>query len=315
MLVRAAKLALIITAVVILWFGFRGWPVEQAISPKDITVDQGSGYVVRLQPWVTSPLLLRIDVDSAARPEASRLRLTENTRLLGPAHSAHNDIRSLGRGRYSHWNETTALQFSTSDGSDPRTNERSYIASTAVRLPRSFALLAVCLLLAIVWTERRVLRRSCRPAQNAVRAVMHSAFIRAIVAVSIAALLLWALLVGVPLTQTIAPQRIEHDQGHTYYATMHAWRAPWPLLVKFDSSDAPEESTARVLENGQPFGSPHSIHDQIRTAGAGRFSHWGMNGQFTFQLPTIRIRGQMAGSTASVRSLGFHDGRCSSLSC
>ena len=53
--------------------------------------------------------------------------LTEDGRPLGPRHAAHHAIRLEGRGRYSHWEQT--LYFSTSDGSDPRTNGRLYAVS------------------------------------------------------------------------------------------------------------------------------------------------------------------------------------------
>jgi hypothetical protein len=54
----------------------------------------------------------------------SILLLCENDNLLQPAHSLHEDIRSHGAGRYSHWKDM--LYFSTSDGSDPNTNGRVY---------------------------------------------------------------------------------------------------------------------------------------------------------------------------------------------
>ena len=54
----------------------------------------------------------------------SDLRLFENDLELGPAHSAHIDIAERGAGRFSHWNGT--LYFSTSDGSSPCTNARTY---------------------------------------------------------------------------------------------------------------------------------------------------------------------------------------------
>lgn len=59
--------------------------------------------------------------DAEAR---SRLVVCEDGRPLGPAHSSHNDIRTLGGGRYSHWSGW--LYFSTPDNSDPRSNGRAY---------------------------------------------------------------------------------------------------------------------------------------------------------------------------------------------
>jgi len=54
----------------------------------------------------------------------SAITLFEDGLPLGPAHVSHDDIRTLGKGRYSHWGE--ALYFSTSDDTDPNTNGRVY---------------------------------------------------------------------------------------------------------------------------------------------------------------------------------------------
>jgi SAM-dependent methyltransferase len=53
---------------------------------------------------------------------------------LGPRHSLHEDIRTLGGGRYAHW--VHQLYFSTTDHSDPNTNGRSYQYSIPLRLFR-----------------------------------------------------------------------------------------------------------------------------------------------------------------------------------
>lgn len=48
----------------------------------------------------------------------------ENGCPLGPGHAVHDDIRTAGQGRFSHWQQ--ALYWSTSDNSDPHTNGRTY---------------------------------------------------------------------------------------------------------------------------------------------------------------------------------------------
>ena len=65
------------------------------------------------------PSYLLSDLESA-----SSLLLFEDGRPLGPAHAPHDQMRSLGGGRYSHWG--THLFFTTSDNSDPRSNGRLY---------------------------------------------------------------------------------------------------------------------------------------------------------------------------------------------
>ena len=62
--------------------------------------------------------------DSTENARASTLMLCEDQKQLGPAHSLHDDIRTIGRGRYSHWGSDVI--FSSSDNSDPNTNGRRY---------------------------------------------------------------------------------------------------------------------------------------------------------------------------------------------
>jgi hypothetical protein len=54
----------------------------------------------------------------------SEMLLLEDGVPLGPPHTIHEEIRTRGEGRYSHWND--ALWFSSSDNSDPRSNGRLY---------------------------------------------------------------------------------------------------------------------------------------------------------------------------------------------
>ncbi len=74
--------------------------------------------------WTVSLPGLETGADDEQNPARSELLLFENETLLGPAHSNHDDIRIAGGGRFSHWKGN--LYFSTSDGSDPRTNGRKY---------------------------------------------------------------------------------------------------------------------------------------------------------------------------------------------
>jgi SAM-dependent methyltransferase len=96
--------------------------------------EQGHCWIANLPAGIASG-----DSTGAA---SSGLTIFENELELGPAHSAHAQIRELGRGAFSHWG--TDLYFSTSDNSDPRRNGRTYsiIAPTtdeAARPPRASA--------------------------------------------------------------------------------------------------------------------------------------------------------------------------------
>jgi len=60
----------------------------------------------------------------SAHLRPSPAAVLENGVWLGPSNAQHADIRSLGRGRFSFWNDY--VYFSSSDLSDPRTNGRRY---------------------------------------------------------------------------------------------------------------------------------------------------------------------------------------------
>jgi hypothetical protein len=65
--------------------------------------------------------------DSEDNDGRSTIELYENDTRLGPAHSDHSDIASLGRGRFSHWRKNgTTVYWSSSDNTDPATNGRAY---------------------------------------------------------------------------------------------------------------------------------------------------------------------------------------------
>ena len=65
--------------------------------------------------------------DTSEAPERSPFVLYENTTRLGPPHTEHTEIATHGRGRFSHWNNAGFI-FSSSDGTNPRTNGRTYWA-------------------------------------------------------------------------------------------------------------------------------------------------------------------------------------------
>ena len=90
-------------------------PFEEVIKAENMTHEIGLAYQASIAQGAPS------DVAGGF----SNLILMESGKPLGPAHSAHADIRKDGKGRYSHWG-ARSLWFSTSDNSDPRTNGREY---------------------------------------------------------------------------------------------------------------------------------------------------------------------------------------------
>lgn len=62
--------------------------------------------------------------DETNKSNQSNLKLYENGVELPQAHAVHDDIRKLGKGRFSHWGST--VLFSASDNTNPKTNGRVY---------------------------------------------------------------------------------------------------------------------------------------------------------------------------------------------
>src|SRR5947207_2918307 len=87
------------------------------LDKKKITHEKNKCYMIKI-------LNLSHMSDTSTERHFSSVKLYENNNELKLSHILHDDIRQLGSGRYSHWYDT--LYFSTSDNSDPRTNDKTY---------------------------------------------------------------------------------------------------------------------------------------------------------------------------------------------
>ncbi|MBR0801703.1 hypothetical protein JQ615_40880 [Bradyrhizobium jicamae] len=69
-----------------------------------------------------------IPADEEGRMDQSTLQLYEGDRPLGPQHVSSDQIAMEGRGTYLYWQTDNGkvIIFSTSDNTDPNTNERTY---------------------------------------------------------------------------------------------------------------------------------------------------------------------------------------------
>lgn len=67
------------------------------------------------------------DRENVEGDSRSPIVIYEGLTPLGPGHANYRDIRDLGMGRFVHW-QHQGIAFSTSDNSDPNTNERHYWA-------------------------------------------------------------------------------------------------------------------------------------------------------------------------------------------
>lgn len=88
-----------------------------SISMESVQYDQGYAYACDLSSDVPVG-----DVEVA--PFRSQARLFEDGREIGPKNTPHDQIRTEGAGRFSHWNNQ--LHFSASDNTSPVGNGRTY---------------------------------------------------------------------------------------------------------------------------------------------------------------------------------------------
>jgi len=65
-----------------------------------------------------------------------------------------------------------------------------------------------------------------------------------------------------------------HDAGH-------CWIVSLPDLAHLGDCDRESRSPLVLLEDGAPLGPGHTLHDDIRELGSGRYSHWGPNLYFS----------------------------------
>lgn len=72
----------------------------------------------------------------------------------------------------------------------------------------------------------------------------------------------------------VSPSAIRPEHGV-------AWVVDCPDLPEGDRDGRPHASPVQLLEDGEPLGPPHALHDVIRTTGGGRFSHWGRSVYFS----------------------------------
>jgi hypothetical protein len=85
--------------------------------PRQFQHENGFGWQVSLSDFSA----YADDIDC---PYRSNLVLLEDGQPLWFQHALHDEIRKFGKGLYSHWRDM--LLFSTSDNTDPNTNNRTY---------------------------------------------------------------------------------------------------------------------------------------------------------------------------------------------
>ena len=115
-------------ALIIRWIGI---PTAGGIGAASLSRLDGAGAVF-VAPMPFDKAWLRPLADIPTAPHRSDLELFEDGRRLGPPHASAEGL-AAGNGAYSFSNEGTEILFTTSDGSDPGENRRSYTYRVRVR--------------------------------------------------------------------------------------------------------------------------------------------------------------------------------------
>jgi hypothetical protein len=215
------RVSIVVAAGLSVWLWVHGLERSVPIAVGAVIKEQGFAFVVTgidpVWPLFAIP-------DSVEGGTASGLRLYENGKPLGPAHTSHATIRGKGAGAYSHWNGR--LYFSTSDNSDVGSNHRHYVAVERAFLSFPVAML---MLLAAAGVVAESLRRSgSRPGSillviyrdSGLRWIWHNAA----PGLAASAALVAILVVGgevyvratLPFTTNVWPSQFRPDVGFTF---------------------------------------------------------------------------------------------------
>ncbi len=260
-------------AIVLILVAMFGVPVRGTISSAEIHLIAGKAFSYTLP---ANPLssMFKLDGDNLQAPDRSTLRVLEDGRQLGPAHTLHADIQALGGGRFSHWGDQ--LVFSTSDGSSPKTNARVYTYAGRAYLSSDYLKIALLAAAAAFLSSIWLGRNSFRSLMNVITRsylISHwkTTFIILLVCLNF---MLIALYVFAPDAHwSVRPESIKAGEGHAYIS-MTAPTFAWPYESGRDSNTGLVRSNARLYEDGRPLGPSHSLHSMVRDVGRGMHSFW-----------------------------------------
>ncbi|MEE9303204.1 MAG: hypothetical protein V3U84_05400 [Thiotrichaceae bacterium] len=143
---------LLVTTIYLFWYGIN----QTIIIPANHFIsEEGFSYWIDLTHLDHSEL--HSQADTLDEPTKSRLIILESGKEIGSRHSIHADIRRIGEGYFSHW--SNGVYLSTSDNTDPRTNNRVYAIEYRTYPEEVYAYTTVILVLIILaWNHNLVLK-------------------------------------------------------------------------------------------------------------------------------------------------------------
>jgi hypothetical protein len=251
------------------WLAQNGLTQSPSILPETMTAD---GPLAVGSPLPIPPYFSDVS-DNNKNPSISDLRLFEDGKELGPAHTMVTTIKSAGRGVFSHWGHQ--IYFSASDGTSPKTNGRTYVARFSVypvlEVYQTGVLAPIALfagLCAII--KFLALLRRARAGESAwIRQASLGAGIILLLTVGVVALLR---VTGQTAYWTFQKAAIERHRGFAYSTPMPTSRL---FAAMGDSVRNGATSDLRLFEDGKEIGPRHQLEDDIVSRGKGGFVHWG----------------------------------------
>lgn len=209
---------LLLAAILSLTLGFPRVTLHRSIRAADIHADTGYAFVY--------PIRIR---GSDASNGTAELELLEDGKPLPLPHTAHVEIRREGRGRFSHWRQ--GILFSSSDGTDPRSNGRAY--EIRYRFPPRLVLtfvqpLVLVLVLAAYLLHANRLRRHARA-----RDLVCAALAGTVVAAAIAARIVWTSAIPGPASTPDSIQYLDPALRHPAFpiSEMRPIVYPWVIAA------------------------------------------------------------------------------------
>jgi hypothetical protein len=242
--------------------------VTRTLRQETIGAERGRAFRVRIPDEL--PFVVR---GSSTGTRQRGLTLFEDGYPLGPVDARHDLIRETGNGAYSHWSDT--LYFSSTDGSDPRTNGRvySYRAFTALhpalRLIGYAAFVVGLLGIASNGERLRPDNRASRAlGQRLARNLSIIAIVSGVVGLTYLCLLS---VTAPPLHATIDPAAINAPRGNAYTARVDP-AVQWPLRAAASFKPFDQSSAFSLTENGRLLGPVDTDPAAVARDGSGRYA-------------------------------------------
>ena len=238
--------------------------------------EQGFAFVTPVPRKFLFPF--RVQGAGPAVKASSTLVLFEDGFPLGPIDAGHVNVPSQGKGQYFHWGDD--LYFSSSDGTDPRSNGRlySYRVQSAlhpIAFPVALLLAALAVFGLAVYSARQRFLDTAE-AQNTSYEPHIFNIGRAVVVLGLLGLVaLWLVAaMSVPQEGTLDASVIKHARPFGYVAPIEIG-VRWPLRAAAARGSAVPGSALTIAENHKQVGryelNPRKLTDQ----GAGRYALYG----------------------------------------